>query len=129
VDRPIPSLRVQLGSEIVLRRAEPHVLECDELTGRATVVHLRPQLRPGEILCERMGDIPLILIDESLIFPTPTAETMGFDTWMKQRIDLAHADFMKRTSAHLVCDWRITRASSPEEISRYFNIPLNEVES
>ncbi|MEW6023585.1 MAG: hypothetical protein AB1807_15765 [Pseudomonadota bacterium] len=125
MDRPIPSLRVQIGSEIVLRRAVPQVLECDELSGRATIVHLRPQLRPGEILCERMGDIPLIVADESLIFPTPTAETMGFDTWMKQRTDLAHAEFMRRTSRLLWCDWRA--ATTPAEIARIYGICAGEV--
>lgn len=123
MDRPVPSLRVQIGSEIVLRRAEPRVLECDDLTGRATVVHLRPQLRPGEILVERMGDIPLIIADESLIFPTPTAETMGFDAWMKQRTELAHAEFMRRTSRLLWCDWR---ATADAEIARLFGIPTGE---
>ena len=117
MDRPIPSLRVQIGSEIVLRRAEPHVLECDDLTGRATVVHLRPQLRPGEI--------PLIIADESLIFPTPSAETMGFDTWMQQRTELAHAEFMRRTSRLLWCDWRA--ATTPAEIARIYGIRAGEV--
>ncbi|WP_305821375.1 hypothetical protein [Massilia brevitalea] len=127
MERPIPSLRVQIGSEIVLRRAEPNVLECDDLTGRATVVHLRPQLRPGEILVERMGDIPLIIADASLIFPTPTAETMGFDTWMKQRTDLAHAEFMKRTSRLLWCDWRAVVTTA--DIARIYGIRAGEVES
>lgn len=126
MERPIPSLRVQLGSEIVLRRAEPQVLERD-LTGRATVVHLRPQLRPGEILCERMGDIPLIIADESLIFPTPTAEAMGFDAWMKQRADLAHAEFMRRTSRLLWCDWRAVATTA--DIARIYGIRAGEVES
>ncbi len=125
MERPIPSLRVQLGSEIVLRRAEPHALERD-LTGRATVVHLRPQLRPGEILCERMGDIPLIIVDETLIFPTPTAETMGFDAWMKQRTDLAHAEFMKRTSRGLWCDWLV---NAEAQIARIYKLPAELVES
>lgn len=111
MDRPIPSLRVQVGSEIVLRRAEPHVLERDA-TGRATIVHMSPQLRPGEILVERMGDIPLIIADESLIFATPTAETMGFDAWMRQRTELAHAEFMRRTSRLLWCDWRAAATSA-----------------
>lgn len=127
MERPIPSLRVQIGSEIVLRRAEPHVLECDELTGRATVVHLRPQLRPGEILCERMGDIPLIIADESLIFPTPTAETMGFDAWMEQRANLAHAEFMRRTSRLLWCDWRA--AATAADIAGIYGISTGEAAS
>jgi len=127
MERPVPSLRVQIGSEIVLRRAEPQVLESDDLTGRATVVHLRPQLRPGEILCERMGDIPLIIVDESLIFPVPTAETMGFDAWMKQRTDLAHAEFMRRTSRLLWCDWRAIATTA--DIAGIYGIATGEAES
>jgi len=123
MNRPVPSLRVQIGSEIVLRRAEPHVLERD-LSGRATVVRLRPQLRPGEILCERAGEIPLVIADESLIFPAPSAETMGFDAWMKQRADLAHAEFMRRTSRLLWCDWR---ATADAEIARIYGIPAHLV--
>ena len=125
MERPIPSLRVQIGSETVLRRAVPQVRECDDLTGRATVVHLRPQLRPGEILVERMGDIPMIVADESVIFPTPTAETMGFDAWSKQRTELAHAEFMRRTSRLLWCDWRA--ATTPVEIARIYGIRADEV--
>jgi len=125
MERPIPSLRVQIGSEIVLRRAEPQVLECDDLTGRAIVVHLRPQLRPGEILVERMGEIPLIIADESLIFPAPTAETMGFDAWMEQRTELAHAEYMRRTSRLLWCDWRAVTA--PEEIADIYGIRAGQV--
>jgi len=125
MERPIPSLRVQIGSETVLRRAVPQVRECDDLTGRATVVHLRPQLRPGEILVERMGDIPMIVADESVIFPTPTAETMGFDAWIKQRTELAHAEFMRRTSRLLWCDWRA--ATTPVEIARIYGIRADEV--
>ena len=127
MDRQVPSLRVQIGSEIVLRRAVPQVLECDDLTGRATVVHLRPQLRPGEILVERLGDIPLIIADESVIFPTPTAESMGFDAWLKQRTELAHAEFMRRTSRLLWCDWRAVVTTA--DIARIDGIRAGEVES
>lgn len=127
MERPIPSLRVQIGSEIVLRRAVPQVLECDDLTSRATVVSLRPQLRPGEILCERMGDIPLIVVDESMIFPTPTAETLGFDAWMQQRTELAHAEFMRRTSRLLWCDWRA--AATTADIAGIYGISTGEAAS
>ncbi|MDN4061290.1 hypothetical protein QPK31_24015 [Massilia sp. YIM B02769] len=120
MERPIPSLRVQIGSEIVLRRAVPHVLECDDLSSRATVVSLRPQLRPGEILVERMGEIPLIVVDESMIFPAPTAEAMGFDAWMQQRTELAHAEYMRRTSRLLWCDWRAV--TTPAEIAHSYGI-------
>lgn len=124
MERTVPSLRVQIGSEIVLRRAEPQVLERDQ-AGRATIVHLSPQLRPGEILVERLGDIPMIIVDESLIFPTPSAATMDFDAWMKQRTDLAHAEFMRRTSRLLWCDWRAV--TTPAEIAGIYGIAAAEV--
>jgi len=69
-------------------------------------VYLCPQLRPGEILVERMRDIPVIIADESVIFPAPTVETMGFDARLAQRTELAHAEFMKRTSRLHWCNWR-----------------------
>jgi len=126
VDREVPSLRVQIGSEIVLRRAEPHVLERD-FSGRPTVVHLRPQLRPGEILCERLGEIPLIVCDPAQLSPEPCAQTMGYDAWMKQRTDLAHAEYMKRTSRTLWCDWRAV--ATTDDIAGIYGIPAVEVES
>ncbi len=126
MERPVPSLRVQIGSEIVLRRAEPHVLERD-LTGRATIVHLRPQLRPGEILCERMGEIPLIVTDASSLFPAPSAQDMGYDAWLKARTDAAHAEFMERTSRLLWCDWRAVVTT--DEIAGIYGIPDSEVAS
>jgi len=124
VERPIPSLRVQIGSEIVLRRAEPYVLEHD-LDGRATVVLLRPQLRPGEILCERMGEIPLIVTDASSLFPALSAQDMGYDAWLKARTDAAHAEFMERTSRPLWCDWRAV--ATTDEIAGIYGIPASEV--
>lgn len=57
------------------------------------------------------------------------AAQMDFDAWYQRRQNDAHAAYMKRTDQHLACDWRITRPSSPEEISRLYNIPLNEAES
>jgi len=57
------------------------------------------------------------------------ATQLDFDAWYRARTERAHAAYMKRTSQHLVCDWRITRSFSPEEISRFFNIPMNEAES
>ena len=124
MERPIPSLRVQIGSEIVLRRAEPQILEQD-LVGRVTVVRLRPQLRPNEILCERPGDIPVIITDPSALAATPPTQVVDFDIWMKQRIDLAHAEFMKRTSRRLWCDWRAV--ATPEDVAGIYGIATNEV--
>lgn len=124
MERPIPSLRVQIGSKIARRRAEPHVLERD-LTGRPTIVHLRPQLRPGEILCERMGEIPLIVTDASALFPASSAQGMGYDAWMKARTDAAHVEFMERTSRRLWCDWRAV--ATTDEIASIYRIPASEV--
>ncbi len=49
------------------------------------------------------------------------AEVLGFDAWMRKRTNDAHAAYMKRTSVHLVCDWFVTRVSSPDEVNRFFN--------
>ena len=46
-----------------------------------------------------------------------SAEVMGFDVWMRERADAAHAAFMDRTAKHLPCDWR---TFPPDEITRYF---------
>lgn len=123
MERSVPTLRVQIGQEIVLRSAELEVLERDA-SGRAIVMHLRPQLRAGEILCERMGDIPLIVSLANCAPLAHPAEAMGFDSWMLARTDAAHSAFMKRTSAPLPCDWRVF---PPEAISRYFGIPVGEL--
>lgn len=56
--------------------------------------------------------------------PTSQAEVMGYDAWQEERTDAAHAEFMKRTSALPSCGWR---TFPPEEISRYFGIPLEEL--
>ncbi|MFC3457239.1 hypothetical protein [Massilia haematophila] len=54
----------------------------------------------------------------------PCVETMGYDAWLKARTDAAHAEYMRRTSVPPSCDWR---TFPPEEISRYFGIPLEEL--
>lgn len=102
--RQAPSLRVQIGDEIVLRRGSVEVLACD-IEGRPTIMHLRPQLRPGEILCERLGDIPLVLMRDECAALVPATPVVHFDTWMSQRTATAHAEFMERTSRQLRCDW------------------------
>lgn len=57
---PAPMLRVEVNGSIERRPAELHVLVRD-LAGRAVVSHMRPQLLPGEALCERRGQIPIIV--------------------------------------------------------------------
>ena len=126
MERLVPGLRVQIGSEIVLRRAVPHVLERD-LSGRATIVHLSPQLRPGETLVERLGDIPMIISNLDELTPAPLPPAVHFDTWMKQRIDLAHAEFMERTSRRLWCDWRA--AATGADIAGIYGIDTGEAVS
>lgn len=52
------------------------------------------------------------------------AEVIGFDAWMTQRTDLAHADFMKRTSRLLWCDWRA--AATAADIAGIYGISTGE---
>jgi hypothetical protein len=117
MERSVPSLRVRIGEEIVLRTAELEVLARDA-SGRPTIVHLRPQVRPGEILCERLGDIPMIVSDAEYAALLPPPLALDFDTWYGHRINVAHAKFMERTSYHPSCDWRLI---SPDAIERYIN--------
>ena len=118
--RPAPTLRVQIGQEIVLRTAVLEVLARDA-SGRPTIGRMRPQLRPGEILCERLGDIPMIVTEPegAAMLPAPAPpEHPHFDDWYSNRIKVAHAMFMERTSYHPRCDWRVF---SPADIERYIN--------
>jgi len=117
MDRTVPSLRVQIGQEVVLRRAEVEVLSRDA-AGNPTIVHMRPQVRKGEILCERLGDIPIILTEGECVAVLPPVEPLDFDTWYRHRINVAHAKYMERTSYHPSCDWL---TFPPEAIERYIN--------
>jgi hypothetical protein len=53
-------LRVEVNGAITHRPGQLDVLLCDG-AGRPVVSHLRPQLLPGEVLRERIGQIPMIL--------------------------------------------------------------------
>jgi len=46
------------------------------------------------------------------------AEPLHFGTWMQQRTERAHAEFMERTSRRLPCD------ATTEDIARYLRVPL-----
>jgi hypothetical protein len=120
MNRPVPNLRVQIGQEVVLRPAEVEVLARDP-SGRPTIIHLRPQVRPGEILCERLGEIPEILTEAEcvVLLPKP-AEHPHFDTWYRHRIDVAHAKYMEQISYSVPSDWK---TFSPEAIEAYINGP------
>jgi len=117
MSRPAPSLRVQIGQEIVLRTAVLEVLARDA-SGRPTIAHLSPEVRPGEILCERMGDIPMIVTEVECAALLPSPMALDFDTWYRHRINVAHAKFMESTSYHCPCDWRVF---PPDAIERYIN--------
>jgi len=54
------TVRVEIDGIVVQRRAELRVLEYDN-TGRATVSCMTPILEEGEILCERLGMIQVII--------------------------------------------------------------------
>ena len=123
MDRKAPALRVQIGNEVVLRCGEVEVLARD-VAGRPAIMHMRPQLRPGEILCERLGDIPLIVTHAECSTLVPSKPTVDFDTWMRNRVEAAHADFMANMSRRLPCDWRVF---PPEHIAAYLGIDPAEV--
>lgn len=58
--RAPPMLSVEVAGAIVRRPGQVDVLMRD-VTGRAVVSRVRPQLLPGELLQERAGRIPLIV--------------------------------------------------------------------
>lgn len=57
--RDVPMMRVEVDGVVVRRPGELDVLVRDA-GGRAVVSRMRPQLLPGEVLCERTGQIPAI---------------------------------------------------------------------
>lgn len=50
--------------------------------------------------------------------PAVSAPHPDFDTWMRHRVNVAHAKYMERTSYHLRSDWRVF---SPEAIEKFIN--------
>lgn len=52
-----------------------------------------------------------------LLWPKPAP--IHFDTWMRERTERAHREFMERTSRRLPCDW------STEDIARYMGAPID----
>lgn len=46
------------------------------------------------------------------------AEVMGYDAWMRERIEGEHCKYMARTSQRLRCDW------GTEDIARYMGAPV-----
>jgi hypothetical protein len=58
--RAVPLMKVEVAGVVELRPGELDVLVRDA-GGRAVISHMRPQLAAGEILCERLGQIPIIV--------------------------------------------------------------------
>jgi hypothetical protein len=64
-----PMMRVEVDGQVVRRPGELDVLQRDP-DGKPTIAHMRPQLQPGEILVERAGQLPSIVMEVTC--PTPT---------------------------------------------------------
>jgi hypothetical protein len=52
----------------------------------------------------------------------PTTKGFSFDTWMRDRTERAHREFMERTSRILPCDLKLV---PPAAIRRYMGAPRN----
>jgi hypothetical protein len=57
-----PMMSVEVGGQIVRRLGVLDVLQYDR-TGKPTVSRMRPQLLPGEVLCERAGQVPSVVME------------------------------------------------------------------
>lgn len=55
-----PMLKVEVDGQVIRRPGVLDVLQRD-LAGRPTVSRMRPQLEAGEVLRERVGQIPAIV--------------------------------------------------------------------
>lgn len=58
--RAVPLMKVEVAGVVVLRPGELDVLVRDA-AGRAVISRMRPHLSSGEVLHERLGQIPIIL--------------------------------------------------------------------
>jgi hypothetical protein len=54
-------MKVAIGGDVVRREAEP--LHLYDNRGRLIAVRMRPTVRPGEILVDRLGTFPAIIQD------------------------------------------------------------------
>lgn len=88
----------------------------------------RDQIRRAAVEWMPAG-VKVLVLDSGItmahvVAPTPApAPAVGaphpdFDTWMRDRVRVAHAKFMEQTSYHCPCDWRVF---SPEAIEKYIN--------
>jgi hypothetical protein len=62
--RAPPMMSVEVAGQIMRRPSVLEVLLYD-LAGKPTVSHMRPQLLPGEVLQERLGQIPAIIREQA----------------------------------------------------------------
>jgi hypothetical protein len=81
---------------------------------------------PVSVECEYYpsDDFQLALARYRLIavggdYPTPRPKPFGYDTWMRERTERAHREFMERTSR------RLPRDRAIEEIARYMGAPID----
>jgi len=116
----IEALRPSAGDAIVV-----------SVPGRLTDVqreHIRDACRAGlpsgvKVLVLDAGiSLAHVAAPQPALAPTEV-EVLGFDAWMRKRTNDAHAEFMKRTSRLLLCDWRAT--ATTEDIARLFRIPAD----
>lgn len=67
------------------------------------------------------GSFQAALAEYTLTARSPDAlqaSSMDYDTWMRERIERAHAAFMERTSRRLPCDL------NTEDVARYMGAPV-----
>jgi hypothetical protein len=81
---------------------------------------------PATVECEYYpaSDFQLALAQYRLIavggdYPMPKPKSVNFDTWMRERTERAHREFMGRTSKHL------PREQTTEDIARYMGAPID----
>lgn len=63
--RPVPMMRVEVDGKTVSRPGVLEILQYDS-AGKPTMSRMRPDLLPGEVLIERLGQIPVISNGTSL---------------------------------------------------------------
>jgi hypothetical protein len=59
MDREPLYMKVEIGGDIVRREAEP--LHLYDNRGRLIATRMRPSVRPGEVLVDRLGTFPKII--------------------------------------------------------------------
>lgn len=67
-----------------------------------------------ESIVRHLGNFELVQRD-----PAPDAAApFHYDTWLRERTERAHAEYMERTSRYLPCDW------NADLVARYMGAPV-----